>query len=82
MKTAISLPDDTFHRVTERAHRLGISRSELFSTAAIAFLAASETHDITARANAVLEQLGEQMPEAAADAIAVGRRHQPGDDEW
>ncbi len=82
MKTAISMPDDTFHRVTQRANQLGISRSELLSTAANVFLAASEAEDITARANAVLEQLGEQMHAATADALAIGRRPQSGDDEW
>lgn len=34
MKTAISVPDETFHRVDEAARRLGVSRSEFFSRAA------------------------------------------------
>jgi len=34
MKTAISLPDDTFRRVDDAARRLGVSRSEFFARAA------------------------------------------------
>lgn len=34
MKTAISLPDETFVRVEEAAKRLGVSRSEFFARAA------------------------------------------------
>lgn len=34
MKTAFSLPDDTFHRADRAAKRLGVSRSEFFARAA------------------------------------------------
>ncbi len=34
MKTAISIPDDSFERVREHAERLGMSRSEFFTRAA------------------------------------------------
>ena len=34
MKTAISLPDETFERVEAAAKRLGVSRSEFFARAA------------------------------------------------
>ncbi|MGH2872559.1 MAG: ribbon-helix-helix protein, CopG family [Solirubrobacteraceae bacterium] len=34
MKTAISLPDETFARVERAAKRLGVSRSEFFARAA------------------------------------------------
>jgi metal-responsive CopG/Arc/MetJ family transcriptional regulator len=34
VKTAISLPDETFARVEEAAKRLGVSRSEFFARAA------------------------------------------------
>jgi metal-responsive CopG/Arc/MetJ family transcriptional regulator len=34
VKTAISLPDDTFRRVDRAAKRLGVSRSEFFARAA------------------------------------------------
>jgi metal-responsive CopG/Arc/MetJ family transcriptional regulator len=38
MKTAISVPDATFERVTRRASELGMSRSKLFSRAADDYL--------------------------------------------
>jgi metal-responsive CopG/Arc/MetJ family transcriptional regulator len=34
VKTAISLPDETFTRVDQAAKRLGVSRSEFFARAA------------------------------------------------
>jgi hypothetical protein len=34
MKTAISLPDDTYEQATRQAQALGISRSEFFARAA------------------------------------------------
>lgn len=42
MKTAISLPDDTFRRVDDAAKRLGVSRSEFFARAAERWLDALE----------------------------------------
>jgi metal-responsive CopG/Arc/MetJ family transcriptional regulator len=38
MKTAISLPDETFHRMDRAAKQLGVSRSELFVRAAESWL--------------------------------------------
>ena len=38
MKTAISLPDTTFQRATEKPRELGISRSEFFARAAEVYL--------------------------------------------
>lgn len=50
MKTAISVPDDTFARVENRVAQLGLSRSEFYATAAEKYLdeldAASLTADI------------------------------------
>ena len=40
MKTAISIPDDVFREAERAAKRLGMSRSELFSRAAVEFLKA------------------------------------------
>jgi metal-responsive CopG/Arc/MetJ family transcriptional regulator len=38
MKTAISVPDETFEKASRRAHDLGMSRSEFFSRAAARYL--------------------------------------------
>jgi len=48
MKTAISIPDPIFRRAEAAAKRLGVSRSELFTRAAVEFLKAHPPEDITA----------------------------------
>ncbi len=54
MKTAISLPDDTFHRATKAAAEMGISRSALFARAMEEYLERISGDDLTARINASL----------------------------
>jgi len=53
MKTAISLPDAVFEAAEQVAHRLGISRSELYARAVAAFVAEHNDEDITTRLNHV-----------------------------
>jgi hypothetical protein len=48
MKTAISIPDQIFRRAEAAAKRLGLSRSELFTRAAVEFLKAHPAEDVTA----------------------------------
>jgi hypothetical protein len=48
MKTAISIPDQIFRRAEAAAKRLGVSRSELFTRAAVEFLKAHPPEDVTA----------------------------------
>lgn len=54
MKTAISLPGDTFHRVDRAAKQLGMSRSEFFARAAESWLAALADEDTTEAINRAL----------------------------
>jgi hypothetical protein len=51
MKTAISIPDPIFKRAEAAAKRLGLSRSELFTRAAVEFLKAHPPDDVTASYN-------------------------------
>ncbi len=51
MKTAISIPDPIFRRAEAAAKRLGVSRSELFTRAAVEFLKAHPPEDVTASYN-------------------------------
>ena len=44
MKTAISLPNETFERVSRRASDLGMSRSEFFARAAQRYLDELDSH--------------------------------------
>ena len=53
MKTAISVPDTVFQSADELARELGISRSELYSTAVAEYLAKHRAEDVTARLNEV-----------------------------
>jgi metal-responsive CopG/Arc/MetJ family transcriptional regulator len=60
MKTAISLPDDTFRRVDQAARRLGVSRSEFFARAAERWLDALDDQAST-------EAINRAIARAAAD---------------
>lgn len=72
MKTAISVPDDTFERATRRAHELGISRSEFFATAAVRYLAELDRVSLTGRIDKALALTGDDVDSAAA--VSAGRR--------
>ena len=48
MKTAISIPDEVFRRAEAAAKRLGMSRSELFTRAAVEFLKTYTPDDVKA----------------------------------
>jgi len=69
MKTAISLPDDTFERVDRAARKLGVSRSEFFARAAERWLAALEDGQTTAAINSALA--GSPHDTAFTDAAAA-----------
>jgi len=56
MKTAISIPDKVFRSADDLAKRLGISRSELYSTAITEFLSKHQGRHVTARLNAVYSE--------------------------
>lgn len=53
MKTAISVPDPIFEAAEQLAHVLGISRSELYSTAVSDFIRTHQADQITAQLNRV-----------------------------
>jgi metal-responsive CopG/Arc/MetJ family transcriptional regulator len=83
MKTAISLPDETFDRVSRRASDLGMSRSEFFTRAAQRYLDELDAQSLTGQIDGALERL-RGTDEAEAAAVAVGHRVLDGvvDDEW
>jgi len=55
MKTAISIPDTLFDAADKFAHRLGISRSELFRKALSNYLAAHRHEAVTEALNEVFD---------------------------
>lgn len=77
MKTAISVPDDTFQRVEQAAKRLGVSRSEFYARAAQSWLDALDDEDTTDAINSAIAGLGadEAFTNAAAAALASGDRN-------
>lgn len=73
MKTAISVPDDTYERVSRRAQDLGMSRSEFFSRAAARYLDELDSDSVTHQIDAAVAALGD-FDDSVTDAVRVGRR--------
>jgi metal-responsive CopG/Arc/MetJ family transcriptional regulator len=79
VKTAISLPDDTYEQATRQAAELGISRSEFFARAARSYLDELASHSLTQQINAALQTSDDDSNAAAA---AAGRNYLAGQDDW
>jgi metal-responsive CopG/Arc/MetJ family transcriptional regulator len=79
MKTAISLPDDTYAQATRRAAELGISRSEFFARAARRYLDELSSQSLTQQIDEALKAVDDDSNAAAA---AVGRSYLAGQDDW
>lgn len=75
MKTAISVPDEVFEAADELADELGVSRSELYSTAVAEYLAKHRSDEITDRLNEVYarEESGLAPELRRAQARSVGK---------
>jgi antitoxin MazE6 len=82
MKTAISVPDETFEQVERHAAELGVSRSEFFTTAVREYLKRLDEASLTERINASIDLVGED--ESNADAVTASRRWLAAqqDDDW
>ena len=78
MKTAISVPDEVFDSADNLAKRLGISRSELYSTAVAEYLSKFETTAVTARLN---EVYGDE-PSGLPAALRRAQARSVGSSEW
>ena len=72
VKTAISLPDDTFRRVDDAAKRMGVSRSEFFARAAERWLHELDSDDVTDAINEAIADGTDDhaFTDAAAAALA------------
>jgi hypothetical protein len=71
VKTAISLPDETFERVARAARQMGLSRSEFFARAAERWLDALDDQATTEAINRAIAGLGDDTSfiDAAARAL-------------
>lgn len=82
MKTAISLPDETYERASRRAGDMGLSRSEFFARAAQRYLDELDAQSLTSQIDDALDRF-DPTDDAAADARAVGYRLLADtDDKW
>jgi metal-responsive CopG/Arc/MetJ family transcriptional regulator len=61
MKTAISIPDQTFREADALAKRLGMSRSELYARAVRRYLEAQRRACVTERLDAVYGDEGSDL---------------------
>jgi predicted DNA-binding protein len=77
VKTAISLPDETFQRVERAAARLGVSRSEFFARAAERWLDALENDTTTDAINRAIDGLDEDAAFVSAAAAALVADQRP-----
>ncbi len=75
MKTAISLPDETFERAERAAAKLGVSRSEFFARAAERWLDALDDDGTTDAINRAVAGLDDEaaFTNAAAAALVADR---------
>jgi metal-responsive CopG/Arc/MetJ family transcriptional regulator len=67
MKTAISVPDSVFEAAEEFAHRIGISRSQLYSKAVTEYLKKHKVQSVTKKLNEVYSQESSQLDHADHD---------------
>jgi hypothetical protein len=74
VKTAISVPNETYRRASERARDMGMSRSEFFSRAAVRYLDELDSESITAEIDSIIADIGEPGDPSTADAVAVSHR--------
>ncbi len=73
MKTAISVPDETFAKASRRAQELGVSRSEFFSRAAARYLDELDAASVTDQINQAVDG-HTQSDDSALAAVVRGRR--------
>lgn len=71
VKTAISVPDDTFRAADEAAAKLGISRSQFFARAAERFIQELANEDLTAQIDASLQGVDQSDDGAFVRAAAA-----------
>jgi metal-responsive CopG/Arc/MetJ family transcriptional regulator len=72
VKTAISIPDETFAQAEERAAALGMSRSEFFTRAVRRYLEHLEAESLTSRINMAIDMA---WPDPAAVEVVVDYTH-------
>ena len=80
MKTAISVPDETFEQATKQAAELGISRSEFFARAARRYHDELASRSLTQQVDDALHAAGSDG--SAAAAARAGRELLAAGEDW
>lgn len=82
VKTAISVPEEIFDRVSQRCVAMGLTRSAFFARAAQRYLDELDAESLTVQIDSALEIL--DGPDESQDAaVAAGRRFvEAMDDDW
>ena len=62
MKTAISIPDKVFRSADSLAKRLGMSRSQLYSTAISKYLSRHQGKQVTEKLNSIYMEEDSSLP--------------------
>jgi len=79
MKTAISIPDRIFEEAEETAHRLKMSRSELYTKAVERFVTTEGGREVTAKLDAIYEHEASGLD---ADLAALQSMSLPSEPGW
>jgi len=81
MKTAISVPDETYDRAERAAKQHGMNRSQFYAAAADRYADELESADLTAAIDAVVDAV--MTDDSTRAAVKAGRRVLGGvDDTW
>lgn len=78
MKTAVSIPDDLFHRADALADRLGKSRSEVYREALADYVARRDTAAVTR----ALDEVADELAAEHQGFSAAAARRTLADSEW
>jgi antitoxin MazE6 len=78
MKTAVSIPDDLFHKADALAHRLGKSRSEVYREALADYLARRDPSAVTR----ALDEIADELARDGATFRAEAARRALERSEW
>jgi len=68
MKTAVSIPDELFHRADELARALGKSRSQVYREALAEYVLRRDPESLTGELNQVLADVGAEPDPWLAEA--------------
>jgi len=71
MKTAVSIPDDLFHRADELARTLGKSRSQVYREALAEYLLRRDPESVTTELDQILADVGAEPDPWLAEAARV-----------